>query len=147
MQVVLANGSIVNANATSNPYLFRALKGGQSNFGIVTSFDVITYPQTEFWGGAIQYPDSADPAQLSAFTAFKENTYDPFAEIEQTFVYVGEQKLFSSTDNMFYTKPIVNATALQSFTKIQPQLTNTMRISKTSDFAEEIELFQPTNKL
>lgn len=56
MQVVLANGSIIDANATSNPNLFRALKGGQSNFEIVTRFDLISYSQTEFWGGAIQYP-------------------------------------------------------------------------------------------
>ncbi|KAF2968911.1 hypothetical protein GQX73_g4658 [Xylaria multiplex] len=75
MQVVLANGTIINANSTSNSRLFRALKGGQNNFGIVTRFDLITYPQPKFWGGAILYPESADAAQLSAFTAFKEGPY------------------------------------------------------------------------
>lgn len=32
-QVVLADSSIVNANAHENPDLFWALKGGGSNFG------------------------------------------------------------------------------------------------------------------
>lgn len=43
-EVVLANGEIVNANATANTDLWRALKGGGSNFGIVTRFDLETYP-------------------------------------------------------------------------------------------------------
>ncbi|KAI3335891.1 FAD-binding domain-containing protein [Ustulina deusta] len=145
MQVVLANGTIINANATSNARIFRALKGGQNNFGIVTRFDIMTYPQPEYWGGAIEYPDSADAAQLSAFTAFKEGPYDPFAEIEQTYVYLGSQKTFSSTNNLFYTKPGVNESNLHQFTDIQPQIANTIRISQASDFAMELEEFQPTD--
>ncbi|SPQ24831.1 da282525-0d69-4986-86b6-6158ee645cdf [Thermothielavioides terrestris] len=43
-EVVLADGRIVNANAQENPDLYRALKGGGSNFGIVTRFDLHTYP-------------------------------------------------------------------------------------------------------
>lgn len=147
MQVVLGNGSIVDANATSNSDLFRALKGGQGNFGIVTRFDVISYSQTESWGGAILYSDSADAAQLSAFTAFKKSSYDPLAEVEQSFLYYGAQSLFLSTNNMIYTDPVVNASALQHFTDVQPQLSNTMRLSYASDFVEEIEASQPTDQL
>ncbi|KAJ9143018.1 FAD-binding domain-containing protein [Pleurostoma richardsiae] len=42
--VVLGNGTQVVANATSNPSLFWALKGGANNFGIVTSFTYIALP-------------------------------------------------------------------------------------------------------
>lgn len=45
LQVVLASGRIVNANLTSYPDLFAALKGGSSNFGIVTSFDLKVFKQ------------------------------------------------------------------------------------------------------
>jgi len=38
-EVVFANGSIVNANRTSNPDLWSTFKGGSSNFCIVTRFD------------------------------------------------------------------------------------------------------------
>ncbi|KAF2166986.1 hypothetical protein M409DRAFT_23030 [Zasmidium cellare ATCC 36951] len=43
-EVVLANGTITNANATHNVDLWKALKGGGSNFGIVTRFDVDPLP-------------------------------------------------------------------------------------------------------
>ena len=42
-QVVLADSSIVTASATENKDLFWALKGGSSNFGIVTRFDLYTH--------------------------------------------------------------------------------------------------------
>ncbi|KAI1376860.1 6-hydroxy-D-nicotine oxidase [Hypoxylon crocopeplum] len=42
-EVVLADSKIVNANSKENPDLYRALKGGGSNFGIVTRFDIQTY--------------------------------------------------------------------------------------------------------
>lgn len=43
-EVVLANGETVNANASCHSDLWRALKGGSSNFGIVTKFDIETFP-------------------------------------------------------------------------------------------------------
>jgi hypothetical protein len=43
-QVVLTNGSIVNTNASANSDLWQALKGGGSNYGIVTRFDMEALP-------------------------------------------------------------------------------------------------------
>ncbi|RAL04565.1 FAD-binding oxidoreductase [Aspergillus ibericus CBS 121593] len=43
-EILLANGTLINANAHDNPDLYRVLKGGGSNFGIVTRFDIQTYP-------------------------------------------------------------------------------------------------------
>jgi FAD/FMN-containing dehydrogenase len=54
-EVVLATGSIVNANAQTNSDLFWALKGGSSNFGIVTRFDLATFPVTDMYGGLAEY--------------------------------------------------------------------------------------------
>ncbi|KAI1143675.1 FAD binding domain-containing protein [Hypoxylon sp. FL0543] len=48
-EVVLANGTIVNANNTTNSDLWRALKGGGSNFGIVTRFDMEALPSRELY--------------------------------------------------------------------------------------------------
>jgi FAD/FMN-containing dehydrogenase len=50
-EVVLADGRIVNANAIENADLWKALKGGWSNFGIVTRFDVETLPGNRIWAG------------------------------------------------------------------------------------------------
>lgn len=58
-QVVLANSTIVNANAHENSDLFWALKGGANNFGIVTRFDLKTFPLQEVYGGTMFYaPES-----------------------------------------------------------------------------------------
>lgn len=56
-EVVLANGSIVNANAREHPDLFKALKGGSNNFGFVTRFDMETFEATlsGLYGGILRY--------------------------------------------------------------------------------------------
>ncbi|KAH8666957.1 hypothetical protein BX600DRAFT_436329 [Xylariales sp. PMI_506] len=50
-EVVLPNGTVAYANQTSHSDLYFALRGGRSNFGIVTRFDLKTYPFTSVWGG------------------------------------------------------------------------------------------------
>ncbi len=50
-EVVLASGLIVYATKDQNSDLFWALKGGSSNFGIVTRFDVTTIPSKKVWAG------------------------------------------------------------------------------------------------
>ncbi|KFA77966.1 hypothetical protein S40288_07713 [Stachybotrys chartarum IBT 40288] len=58
-QVVLANGTIVEATADENPDLWRALKGGGSNFGIVTRFDLETIPAHELLAHGESIVDSS----------------------------------------------------------------------------------------
>lgn len=50
-EVVLANGEIVEATKRKNADLFWALKGGSSNFGVVTRFDMKTIPSKKVWAG------------------------------------------------------------------------------------------------
>ncbi|TGJ75891.1 hypothetical protein E0Z10_g10942 [Xylaria hypoxylon] len=58
-EVVLANATIVNANATDNPDLFRALKGGSNNFGVVTAFTFLTVStEGSVYGGILYYNES-----------------------------------------------------------------------------------------
>lgn len=44
MEVVMADGSIVTASEKENNDLWRALRGGGGNYGIVTRYTVKTYP-------------------------------------------------------------------------------------------------------
>lgn len=56
MEVVTADARVLRADAETNPDLFWALRGGSSNFGIVTSFELQLHFQDALLGGMIVYP-------------------------------------------------------------------------------------------
>jgi FAD/FMN-containing dehydrogenase len=60
-EVVLANGTVVKASKTANPELHRALQGGGSSLGIVTSFTLSTVPM----GQVCQMPGFQHALNLS----------------------------------------------------------------------------------
>ena len=137
--MVLADGRIVNANAKENADLWVALKGGSSNFGIVTRFDIRTFAQGDMWGGIIRYNISTALQQLQAFTSFTgAEHFDEYAEVIQTYVFLGDRDLYIIVNSLEYTKPAASPLALEPFTKIQPQLFNSMRITSLTDIADEM---------
>lgn len=66
-EVVLADGSIVTANAQQHPDLFWALRGGGGNFGIVTRFTFRLHPVAPMIAGFVMYPASQAAQVLGHF--------------------------------------------------------------------------------
>ena len=89
--VVLAGGSLVKANETTNADLFWALRGGGGNFGVVTSFVFRLHPLSTVYAGPMLWElDQAEdvlrwyqdiikhaPDELNGFFAFL--SVPPFA--------------------------------------------------------------------
>ena len=66
-EVILASGQVANASATINSDLWRALKGGTNNFGIVTRFTTRAFPFGQIWSGFLYMPSSRATKVLAAF--------------------------------------------------------------------------------
>ena len=79
IEIVLADGAITQANASSNRDLFKALKGGSNNFGVVTRITLRTIPWTgNMWGGTVIYSFDHTPKQLENFcnAVADDDSYD-----------------------------------------------------------------------
>ncbi|KID72298.1 FAD-binding, type 2, partial [Metarhizium brunneum ARSEF 3297] len=138
-EVVLANGSIVNANHHQHADLLWALRGGSNNFGIVTSVDLRVFEQGQLWGGFVDRPFSTIDDQVVALSDFSNPaTYDDYASLLATFAYSGKQDVKVIVNNMEYTRPVVNPPVYHALSEL-PSLSNTQRITNMSDLAAETE--------
>jgi FAD/FMN-containing dehydrogenase len=120
-EVVLASGEIVNANVSVNPDLWRALKGGGSNFGIVTRFDVEAFPaknlsiETRIF--AEEHADEVADA-IAGFTD-RDQSFEDDAMLT-ILSYNFENNGSSFTVTGINTMNIANSTALSTFRNIAP---------------------------
>ncbi|KAK7999745.1 hypothetical protein PG990_012345 [Apiospora arundinis] len=137
-EIVLASGAIVNANASVNSDLWRALRGGSNNFGIVTAFTMRSFKQENYWGGSIISDGSHIDNLLQTFEAFTGNPeYDPYATNILNLIWQPATDSWITLQSPSYTKTQTNPPALIDFTSV-PALVNTMRISNSTDFANEL---------
>ncbi|OTA98692.1 hypothetical protein M426DRAFT_69295 [Hypoxylon sp. CI-4A] len=138
-EVVLANGSLVNANDKLNSDLFWALKGGANNFGIVTSFKLSTYPIRDVWGGVKAYSLESLPALLKAALEYQSSPRkDPYAN----FMMQGfpTNSSFGIIMNMVYLKPEVSPPAFEPFYHINTT-SDTTKLRSFTDFLSGQALF------
>ncbi|KAE8379575.1 hypothetical protein BDV26DRAFT_291174 [Aspergillus bertholletiae] len=75
-EIVLPDGSITHANASSQQELYFALRGGGGQFGIVTKFTMKAYPLGQVWGGYRIYKYSDGEKLTNAFHSFLEGQLD-----------------------------------------------------------------------
>ncbi|KAK9643035.1 hypothetical protein V6Z96_008875 [Aspergillus fumigatus] len=140
-EVVLANGTVVNANAKENTDLFAALKGGGNNFGIVTAYTLQTHPQDhKVWGGNYIFTADKTPQVLSALRDFTEHYPDDKAAI----IVTCEHGLLIHTWIMFlfYDGPEPPEGVFTNFTAIGPTDT-----TKTWDSYYDLDLLDfPTDQ-
>jgi hypothetical protein len=74
--VVVADGSVVRANASENADLFWALRGGGGNFGVVTEFEVRLHPVSSVLFGRGICPGDEVPGLLRHWRDFMPEAPD-----------------------------------------------------------------------
>ena len=70
VELVIADGSVVRADATHDAELFWALRGGGGGFGVVTSVEIALFDVPAVITGASFWPLAHGPALVSAWRAW-----------------------------------------------------------------------------
>ncbi|PYI00699.1 FAD-binding domain-containing protein [Aspergillus sclerotiicarbonarius CBS 121057] len=145
-ELVLANGTVIYASASSHRDLWLALKGGSNNFGIITRFDLAAFPQGLMWGGIIMYNYTASnvAAQAQAFTNFMNpSNFDSAAEMAVLVNY--EDGAFTIGNSLFYTKPVANPKVYQAFTSLPSPTFDDLSFNNVSGMVTKFGSFLPTS--
>lgn len=140
---VLANGTIVDANANQNSDLWWALKGGSGNYAIVTRYDLQLYPQNEIFGGTVSWASEHYNDYINAHAAFIApggGSSDPKAAIMANLqVNCLNGALSAGTTNV-YDAPVENPQALENFTSI-PAATGSWGVQRFVNISDSTEIF------
>jgi FAD/FMN-containing dehydrogenase len=78
-EVVTADGEVVTASEESEPDLFWAIRGGESNFGVATRFRLRLHEISEILGGMLVLP--ATPEVITGFLEAAEAAPDELSTI------------------------------------------------------------------
>ncbi|XP_014560919.1 hypothetical protein COCVIDRAFT_22907 [Bipolaris victoriae FI3] len=159
-EVILADGSVVTADQHNNSDLWRALKGGGNNFGIVTRFAVRTFPCTNVWSGFVYYSSWKHPEILSAFHSFVARTtsgeanrsFDPHATGPLVcFTYLQSYGIQGIAVNLVHTSPDPKvkgwpSTWLSSGFKSTFRFWSTCKVRTLSEATDELNALNPPQR-
>ncbi|KAF2864779.1 hypothetical protein BDV95DRAFT_632739 [Massariosphaeria phaeospora] len=142
IEIVLANGTIATASSSRNSDLFRAIKGGSNNFGVVTRFDSKLFQQSEFWGGTLSQPITVKEAVFDFFVNFTVSaTFDPYGALITDFAWLAG--IPTILHNIAYTDGSTPWPP-PSFKQLDdlPKTLTTIRKDELSSFTNEIAALQ-----
>lgn len=144
--MVFADGSIKNVTRASHPDLYFALRGGGNNFGIVTRFDMVTFPQGDLWAGfdTYLYSDETSASFIDAMYWLNINSpSDPYAQVILAYVYAPSVGGYAMAPSLQYGKPVEKPPILQNFTSIPGAVASTLRITNLPDLTVEFNASNP----
>ncbi|KAH6658414.1 hypothetical protein BKA67DRAFT_557997 [Truncatella angustata] len=138
-EVVLASGEIVNANSSHNPDLYRALKGGGNNFGVVTRIDYSTIDTVPLRAGHLFQEQQYLDRVLAAFANIASSiSYDIHASIVMSLSFNATTQVWTIISVPIYTLPNLNPDVYQDLVAI-PRIEelSTVSIENISTLAVE----------
>ncbi|KAF2142885.1 uncharacterized protein K452DRAFT_225838 [Aplosporella prunicola CBS 121167] len=123
-EVVLANGTITTASCTTNPDLFKALKGGGANFGIVTAYTLRAHQIGQVWGGNLVFAADKTDDLLAAVRNFTANYPDEKAGVIVTSEITAASLVHIWILFLFYDGPTPPEGTFNLFTDLKPLSNN-----------------------
>lgn len=142
-EVVLADGSIVEANEEQNLDLFQGLRGGSNNFGIVTRIDLKMFDQGRLWSASIYNPISTIDDQIKIFANLvAAENYDKYASFITGFGYSQSQGLTIIDNELVYTKPVEAPAYYQDLMSL-PSIYSSSSMTNMSTLAQQGAKFLP----
>ncbi|CAK7237138.1 hypothetical protein SEUCBS140593_009856 [Sporothrix eucalyptigena] len=139
-EVVLASGAIVYASRDQNADLFQALKGGTSNFGVVTRLDLYAFPNTDLWGGLVSYPNSTAAQQFSSLAAWPARLQtDPRATVIVFCSYASLTDTTVFVNSYEYTQPVARPPIFDNFLALPGNTSDTTRVTNMTSLVFELE--------
>lgn len=138
-EIALSSGDLINANATANSDLFRALKGGGNNFGVITRFDFKTVDIGLIAAGSIIHP-STSASRKAVFKAFANIAsapqYDVHASLVTGLIFNSTSKEWVLSSTPIYTLPDLRPPVYDEL-YAAPNLTSTTKLTKLSVLSNE----------
>jgi FAD/FMN-containing dehydrogenase len=135
-EIVLADGRIVTASATSEPSLYRALRGGGSNFGIITAFELEARPYKGMWGGRTVIDNKYSKQALAAYVDFvgKQGAHPDGHTI---FIATYDEGPLRLLQYMVYTEPKSDLPIFDELRKV-PTIESSLGLTDYTDLAQNI---------
>lgn len=145
-EVVLADSSVVEANKSQNADLFRGLRGGGNNFGIVTRVDLKTFEQGLVWAGTIYSPLSTADDQIRIFAELSAaENYDENASFFTGFGYSKPKNMTVVTNDLVYTKAVENPPYYKGFLD-QPSIYSASSLTNMAALSQAKTIYLPPGK-
>ncbi|KAK7020330.1 Fad binding domain-containing protein [Favolaschia claudopus] len=144
-QVVLADGTIHDVNGQTLPDLYWALKYGSTNFGIVTRFDMTTYPLSDVWAGTLLFDISRGPAILQAHVEFTAKlSEDPMGLNVVGLAWEPTQKAYIVWSPNIYLAPTPFPPLYSDIEPLVPHaFLDTMRVTDLASITDEFQAMAP----
>lgn len=134
---MLADGTVINANETCHIDLYRALKGGANNFGVVTRFDLSTLSQGDLSVTSLVHDVSQRGSVFQAFTDIVSSSdFDIYTSLVVGFVYNSTSKAWVISNSAVYTRPVLDPLVYAKLAAV-PSIYNNSRITSLASLANE----------
>ncbi|KXT11005.1 hypothetical protein AC579_5008 [Pseudocercospora musae] len=143
--VILGTGEILTPSSTRHADLWKALRGGSNNFGIVTKFTLRTFPQGPFWGGQTFHTIDTRSNHFAAHEdLIAAYPFDPYVHFINTLLITNMTGSKQSPIHNIFSEPSPLSSHPEAlhFTPADPPLfpglpPNTLRIDNVTSFSRE----------